>query len=104
MTSPTDSSTRSKQETMDRRSWLSWAVMAAGLAASYGVLAGQGLLFLLPKRLKPKTRRLFVGPVSQFELGAVKTDDQPMPQSWRVFLDPAGHPFCLVLKAERTTG
>ena len=31
------------------------------------------------------------------ELGAVKTDIQPTPEKWRVFLDPAGHPFCLVL-------
>ena len=31
------------------------------------------------------------------ERGAVKTDVQPEPDRWRVFLDPAGHPFCLVL-------
>ncbi|MGI9644770.1 MAG: VOC family protein [Ilumatobacteraceae bacterium] len=31
------------------------------------------------------------------ELGASKTDAQPQPTKWRVFLDPAGHPFCLVL-------
>lgn len=29
-------------------------------------------------------------------LGARKTDVQPEPDEWRVFLDPAGHPFCLV--------
>ena len=29
-------------------------------------------------------------------LGAVKTSSQPSPGDWRVFLDPAGHPFCLV--------
>ena len=28
--------------------------------------------------------------------GAVKADYQPMPDRFRVFLDPAGHPFCLV--------
>lgn len=33
-------------------------------------------------------------------LGAVKTEEQPRAQSWRVFLDPAGHPFCLVLVDE----
>ncbi len=27
-------------------------------------------------------------------LGAVKADIQPSPDGWRVFLDPAGHPFC----------
>ncbi|MBO0805979.1 MAG: VOC family protein [Nocardiopsaceae bacterium] len=28
-------------------------------------------------------------------LGAVKHEHQPDPASFRVFLDPAGHPFCL---------
>lgn len=28
-------------------------------------------------------------------LGARKADTQPDPAWWRVFLDPAGHPFCL---------
>jgi hypothetical protein len=27
-------------------------------------------------------------------LGARKADVQPSPDRWRVFLDPAGHPFC----------
>lgn len=30
-------------------------------------------------------------------LGAHKAAHQPKPQFWRVFTDPAGHPFCLVL-------
>lgn len=34
---------------------------------------------------------------SAIERGAVKADTQPDPDRWRVFLDPAGHPFCLVL-------
>ncbi|MBO0805982.1 MAG: VOC family protein [Nocardiopsaceae bacterium] len=32
------------------------------------------------------------------ELGGVKHEHQPAPASFRVFLDPAGHPFCLCLK------
>ncbi|MGW7356199.1 VOC family protein [Streptomyces sp. NPDC054802] len=28
-------------------------------------------------------------------LGAVKPNHQPGRERWRVFLDPAGHPFCL---------
>lgn len=32
-------------------------------------------------------------------LGAVKVEDQPNPDRWRVLLDPAGHPFCLVVGA-----
>ena len=30
-------------------------------------------------------------------VGARKADSQPSPNEWRVFLDPAGHPFCLCL-------
>jgi catechol-2,3-dioxygenase len=29
------------------------------------------------------------------DAGALKADFQPAPDSWRVMLDPAGHPFCL---------
>ena len=29
------------------------------------------------------------------DLGATKAEVQPKPSSFRVFLDPAGHPFCL---------
>lgn len=29
-------------------------------------------------------------------LGATKASTQPSPNDWRVFTDPAGHPFCLV--------
>lgn len=28
-------------------------------------------------------------------LGARKAEDQPNPDEWRVYFDPAGHPFCL---------
>ncbi len=40
---------------------------------------------------------LDIGEAAVIELGARKTDVQPAPDSFRVFLDPAGHPFCLVL-------
>lgn len=29
-------------------------------------------------------------------IGARKAETQPEPDQWRVFIDPAGHPFCLV--------
>lgn len=29
------------------------------------------------------------------ELGAVKPEEQPNAEKWRVLLDPAGHPFCI---------
>jgi hypothetical protein len=31
------------------------------------------------------------------ELGATKAGHQPEPDRWRVFLDPAGHPFCITV-------
>jgi catechol 2,3-dioxygenase-like lactoylglutathione lyase family enzyme len=31
-------------------------------------------------------------------LGAIKAEVQPHPDDFVVFLDPAGHPFCLVLE------
>jgi Rieske Fe-S protein len=46
-------------------------LVGVGLAASYGVLAFQGFLFLLPRRGQPKTRRIFAGRVDQFEMGGI---------------------------------
>jgi predicted enzyme related to lactoylglutathione lyase len=36
------------------------------------------------------------GEARVLELGGRKPDTQPGGDSWRVYLDPAGHPFCLV--------
>lgn len=36
------------------------------------------------------------GEASVIALGARKAATQPSPEDFRVFLDPAGHPFCLV--------
>jgi Rieske Fe-S protein len=46
--------------------------MGAGLIASYGLFAAQGLLFLLPQRLRPPTRRIFAGQLDQFEVGSLR--------------------------------
>lgn len=40
---------------------------------------------------------LDAGEIAVIALGARKADVQPEPDAFRVFLDPAGHPFCLVL-------
>ena len=40
---------------------------------------------------------LEAGEAAVIALGARKAELQPSPGSFRVFLDPAGHPFCLVL-------
>jgi catechol 2,3-dioxygenase-like lactoylglutathione lyase family enzyme len=39
---------------------------------------------------------LDVGEAAVIAVGARKADVQPEPNAFRVFLDPAGHPFCLV--------
>ncbi len=59
------------QKKKNRREWMASVAMAIGLVASYGVLAFQGFLFLLPRRTAPRTRNLFAGRVSQFEIGGV---------------------------------
>lgn len=41
---------------------------------------------------------LDLGEEAVIAVGAIKADFQPTPESWRVFLDPVGHPFCLVLE------
>ncbi|MEP7202202.1 MAG: VOC family protein [Ilumatobacteraceae bacterium] len=40
---------------------------------------------------------LDAGEASVIALGARKADVQPQTGEFRVFLDPAGHPFCLVI-------
>jgi hypothetical protein len=39
---------------------------------------------------------LDAGEMAVLQVGAVKHAHQPAPDEFRVFLDPAGHPFCLV--------
>ena len=56
-----------------RRDWLAKVLMGAGLILSYGTLAAQGVLFVLPKQLKARTRKLFAGKVDQYEVGNVQT-------------------------------
>jgi hypothetical protein len=42
---------------------------------------------------------LDVGEAEAVKLGAHRAEVQPRPDRWRVLLDPAGHPFCLVADA-----
>ncbi len=55
-----------------RRDALALILMGAGLVLSYGLLAAQGFLFLLPRRLKPEVRWLFAGKLDQYREGAVR--------------------------------
>jgi hypothetical protein len=57
-----------------RRELLAAVLMGGGLVHAYGTLVLQGLLFLLPKRLRPKSRLIFAGRrIDQFDVGAVRT-------------------------------
>lgn len=38
---------------------------------------------------------LDVAEAEALRLGARKADHQPQPDEWRIYFDPAGHPFCL---------
>ena len=44
---------------------------------------------------------LDAGEAAVIAVGARKADVQPEPDAFRVYLDPAGHPFCLVLADSR---
>ena len=57
---------------MKRRDLLAVILMACGLIISYATLGIQGLMFLLPKRMKPRTRRLFAGQFDQYKEGGVE--------------------------------
>ncbi len=57
---------------MKRRDLLAVILMACGLIISYATLGIQGLMFLLPKRMKPRTRRLFAGQFNQYKEGGVE--------------------------------
>jgi len=73
-----------------RRDWLAAVAMGVGLAVSYGVFALEGLLFLLPRQIKVRTRNLFAGKISQIQVGGV-----------RQLFDLEGNAILLRRKAER---
>lgn len=56
-----------------RREWLALLLMGIGLVVSYGTLALQGILFLVPRRVAPRTRKLFAGNVNHYQSGHVQT-------------------------------
>ncbi len=62
-----------ESSTLTRRKWLASAFMGAGLALSYGVLAVQGLLYILPPQVRSKTRKIFAGRLNSFSEGGVRT-------------------------------
>lgn len=63
----------SAENLSSRREWLIRTIMVAGLALSYGAFAIEGLLFLLPRRVRPRTRKLFAGQTDQYQIGKVQS-------------------------------
>ncbi len=61
------------QETVpDRREFIGKLLMGSGLLVSYGTLAVEGGLFLMPPDKEVATRQLFVGKTDHFSIGQVK--------------------------------
>ncbi len=60
-------------DTQDRRDFLSKLLMGIGLLFSYGVMAVEGILFILPPHTKSPTRRLYAGHIDQYHIGAMQT-------------------------------
>lgn len=55
-----------------RRGFLSKIFILAGVALAYGLLALEGLFFLVPKRKITEKIRIYAGRLSQYQLGTVK--------------------------------
>jgi len=56
-----------------RRSFLAKMSITVGVALGYGLLAAEGLLFVIPKKIKPPTIKIYAGRLKQFTLGGVRT-------------------------------
>ena len=84
------SSTSPESSSPERRGILALLLMGTGLALSYGLLLAQGAAFILPRRLLPRTRRLFAGHESAFPAGTVRTVYDLRGDAILVKRDPAG--------------
>ncbi len=59
--------------TTTRRDFLGSILMWSSLAAASVVIGIEGLLFLLPKKLQPSTRRIFAGSIDDYEVGSTQS-------------------------------
>jgi cytochrome b6-f complex iron-sulfur subunit len=60
-----------EEQKIARRDFFARIGMWGGMTLAYGALGVQGLLFLLPERMKPKTRFLYIGQASDYEIDQV---------------------------------
>lgn len=72
-----------------RRSFLAKLLMGTGLFLSYGLLAVQGVLFVLPPRTKVRTRKIFAGKLDHYKVGSTE-----------IFYDLEGTPIMVKRDAE----
>lgn len=63
----------SKDNEDTRRDFLTKLIIGVGVAISYGLFAAEGLLFLLPRRKKPPTIKIYAGRLNQYKEGSVQT-------------------------------
>lgn len=61
------------EEDSSRRGFLSKLFLAIGGILGYGLFAGEGLLFVLPRKRKISTVKIYAGLLKQFEIGVVQT-------------------------------
>jgi cytochrome b6-f complex iron-sulfur subunit len=58
-----------KNEKENRRDFLAKIAMGSGLLLGYGVFATEAVLFVLPKRTKTPTRKLYAGTLDNYTIG-----------------------------------
>jgi cytochrome b6-f complex iron-sulfur subunit len=56
-----------------RRDFLTKIIIGMGVVFGYGLFAAEGLLFLLPRRKKPPTIKIYAGRLNQYKEGSVQT-------------------------------
>ncbi|MBC8426759.1 hypothetical protein H8E07_21815, partial [bacterium] len=64
-------------QNLSRRDFFSRVGMWGGMALAYGALGFQGMMFLLPERMRPRTRFLYIGQASDYEVGQVRNYTGP---------------------------
>ncbi|HHL73880.1 MAG TPA: Rieske (2Fe-2S) protein [Bacteroidetes bacterium] len=68
-----EQSRQPEQTDVSRRGFLASLLMGIGLLLSYGMLAVDGLLFILPRRTRPRTRKIYAGNLAQYTEGTLKS-------------------------------
>jgi Rieske Fe-S protein len=73
-----------------RRDFLTKIIILLSIAFSYGLFAVEGLLFLLPRRKKPPTIKIYAGRLHHYKQGAVQTYYDPQGNEIMIKRDNSG--------------